>query len=218
MNKEDIKKALQKLRNDSLKRNFTQTVDIIINLKDVDMKNPQNHIEQYVRLPHGRGKKAKVCAFIGPELKEEAEKFCDKIILSEQFDAYAKDKKRVKKLADEFDYFIAQANIMAEVASKFGRVLAPRKKMPTPKAGCIIPPKVALKPVYDKLQDTVKVLVKSQPIIQCAVGNESMDDEQIADNIQAVYNTVVHLLPKESQNIKSVFVKFTMGNPVSLNY
>lgn len=217
MRKEEVRKALESLKADSKKRNFTQTVDLIINLKDVDLKKPEEQVDIFVRLPKGRGRKVKVCAFVGPELASEAKKVFDKVVLADQFPGYT-DKRKVKKLASEFHYFVAQANIMAKVASTFGRVLGTRGKMPNPKAGCVVPPKgVNLQQLYEQLQRTIKAKAKVGPHMQCAVGSEEMSDEDIAENVMSVYNAVVHKLPNEYHNIKSVYVKRTMSKPVQVS-
>ncbi|MDP2749983.1 MAG: 50S ribosomal protein L1 [Nanoarchaeota archaeon] len=215
MEKEEIKKAIDELKQKSKKRNFSQTYDMIINLKDLDFKKPEQQVDFFLQLNHGLGRKVKVCAFVGPESKENAEAACDKVILEDDFLQY-KDKKLVKKLANEFDFFIAQANLMAKVAATFGRVLGTRGKMPNPKAGCVFPPKGNLKPLYEKLQKTIKLSAKKDPIIHCKIGKEDMPDEEIIDNIILVYNQVIHHLPKEKNNMKSVYIKLTMSEPLKI--
>ena len=213
MEKGTVLKALKELRESQKKRNFSQGVDLIINLKNLDLKKPENHIELYIPLAHGKGKKNKVCALVGPELRDDAEKVCDGCIAEKDFETQAKDNRKLKRLADEYEFFIAQANIMPKVATAFGRVFGPRRKMPNPKAGCIVPPKINLVPLVEKLQKTVKAVAKERPLIQVSVGNEAMDDEKITENAMAVYSQVYGRLPLEKNNIKSVYLKFTMGKP-----
>lgn len=216
MDQKQILQALKYAKELSLKRNFKQTVELIINLKDLDLKKPEHQVDLFVSLHKSAGKEVKLCALIGPELQANAKDVCNKIILLDDFDKYAKDKKATKKLANEYDFFIAQANIMPKVATAFGRVLGPRGKMPNPKAGCVVPPNVNLKQLKEKLQHTLKVTAKTAPIIQCAVGKEDMPDQDIADNILTVYDQVIHHLPNEQYNIRSVLVKLTMGKPIKV--
>jgi len=215
LEKAKIIDTVKKLKADSKKRKFKQNVEVVITLQGLNLKKPENQVEFFATLPHVRGKPAKVCALIGPELKEEATKVCDKIILQQEFPEYA-DKKKAKKLAIEYDYFIAQANIMGQIAGTFGRVFGPRGKMPNPKAGCVVPPKGALKPLYDKLQKTLKVSAKTQLQIQCRIAHEEEPDEQIAENIEHLYNQLVQHLPNHDKNIKHVFLKLTMSKPVQV--
>jgi large subunit ribosomal protein L1 len=211
-----INEAVKKAKSDSPKRNFKQTVEFIINLKDVDIKKPEGQLDFFVPLHYGKGKKPKICALIGPELKDEAKASCDTVILQDEFQKYAANKKDIRKLAKNHDFFIAQANIMTQVASVFGRVLGPKGKMPNPKAGCVVPPKSNMKPLVEKLSKTVRVNTKLVPIIQVPVGMEDMDEAHISDNILTVYNQAIHHLPGDKNNIKSMFVKLTMGKGVRL--
>lgn len=210
MNKESVLKTIQKIRKNSKKRNFSQTFDLIINLKGLNIKNPEHSINDFVVLKFGKGKKTKICALVDKELMEEA-KVCDETIAKDSFNKL--DKKKIKKLAVSYDYFIAQATTMPDIAKFFGKIFGPKGKMPNPKAGCIVPPNAQLKPLHDKLQNTVKVQTKNELSIKCPVGTEEMKDEEIHENIMAIYNHAVHLLPDEEGNVKNVYLKLTMGKP-----
>ncbi len=215
LEKQDITSAIAALRK-SGKRGFSQSVDLVVPLTGLDMKKPEHQVDFFIDLPSGLGKKMKVCALIGPELQPEAKLSCDGLVLQENFPDYGKNKKLSKKLVRQFDFFIGQANIMPQIAATFGRVLGPKGKMPNPKAGCIVPPKATLKPLIDRLQKVIHVTAKTVPMVQCKVGNESMADEQLAANISAVYDQLIHSLPNGDQNMKAVMLKLTMGSPVKL--
>ena len=214
MNKDELLKIVLEARKASKKRNFPQSFDLIINIKDLDIKKTENQVEFFVTLNQPIGKKKSVCALIGPEMQADAEASCDKFILQENFAAFQKDKRQAKKLARAYDFFIAQANIMPQVAAAFGRALGPKGKMPNPKAGCIVAPKTPLAPLVERLQRTVKISAKASVIIQCMVGNESMKDEQVADNVLTIHEQLVRHLPGEEKNLKSMILKLTMGKPV----
>jgi large subunit ribosomal protein L1 len=211
MDKNKVTEAIKKLREISKKRKFEQSVDVIFILKNLQKTDK---VDFFIDLPAGR--KAKVCALVGTELFEQAKKVCDMAVNQEQFLSYAKDKKALKKLAEEYDFFIAQANIMADVAKTFGRVLGPRNKMPNPKAGCVVPPSANLKPLYEKLQSRVRVMSNKNQnwLVQCAVASEGMKDELIIKNIMTVYNSLLANLAGHVNNYKKGYVKLTMGPAV----
>lgn len=215
MNKQEVLTALKKLRDEAKERKFTQSVDLIVNLKDLNLKNPDEQVEFFANIPNSF-KTVKVCAIVGGELAEDAKKVCDLALTQADLEKYKKDKVASKKLADEYDYFIAQANIMGLVAGTFGRVFGPRGKMPNPKAGCVVPPKGALAPLYDRLQKTVKISAKKFPVMQLTVGKMDMDDEKLAENILYFYDQIEHHLPKEKHNIRGALLKLTMSAPVKL--
>ncbi|MFP4524025.1 MAG: 50S ribosomal protein L1 [Candidatus Woesearchaeota archaeon] len=216
MDKQDIIKALQAAREQSKERKFSQTVDLIVALKGLNLKKPDEQVDLFVNLPNEVGKRRKVCALVGPEMVDKAKEACDTVVTQDEFDKY-KEKKEAKKLADNHDYFIAQADIMPKVAGAFGRILGPRGKMPNPKAGCILPPKAAVQPVVERLQKLAKVTAKKQLAIQLSVGDEQMSDEDIADNIYTVYDQLIHHLPGEQNNVKHAYVKLTMGKPAIIS-
>lgn len=212
MDKEQAAKTLRKAKESSQKRNFTQSIDLIINLKDIDLKKPDQSVNSFVTLHHSKGKKSKICALVGPELLPNAKESCDSAVSVDDFQKY-QDKKKARKLATEYDFFIAQATIMPQVATAFGKVFGPKGKMPNPKAGCVVPPNANLKPLCEKLQKTVRLQTKNDPIIQTIIGNENMKDDEVVDNIMVVYDSLVHQLPNGNNNIKSIFIKLTMGKP-----
>jgi len=215
MDKEQIQAAIAKAKDISDKRNFKQSFDLIINLRGLDLKKQEHQIDAFITLPHSRGKKVKICALVGPELEGHAKQVCDSVIVSDNFERH-KDKKDIRKIANSFDFFIAQANMMPKVATVFGRIFGPRGKMPNPKSGCIVAPNANLKPLYEKLQRTVRASAKSVPLVQCAIGREDMEINDVAENALTVYNSLLQLLPNEKHNIKGVYVKLTMGKPVKV--
>jgi large subunit ribosomal protein L1 len=172
-------------------------------------------VEFFLVVPHPVRSK-KICAIVGGELEAEAKKVCDFVITQAELDKYKKDKKLAKKLASEYDYFIAQANLMGQIAGAVGRVFGPRGKMPNPKAGCVVPPKTNLQPLYDRLQKTIKISAKKFPVIQLVAGKEDMSDEEIAKNIVYFDNQIIHHLPKEQHNVRGSLIKMTMGKPLKL--
>ncbi|MBW2977833.1 hypothetical protein KY331_03235 [Candidatus Woesearchaeota archaeon] len=216
MKKEDILKSLKELKEKSEKRNFNQTVDLIITLKNLNLKKPEEQVDFFQSLHFPVGKKVKVCALVGPELIGQAKEVCDAAISVDEFPKYAKDKKAVKKITQECDYFIAQANIMAKVAATFGKILGPKGKMPNPKAGCVVPPNANLKALYARMQKLVKVSAKVMPMIQCIVGKEDSKEEEVVDNILVVYDGLIHHLPGGKNNVRNILLKLTMSKPVKL--
>lgn len=212
MEKEEIQKALAELKQQP-KRKFVQSYDLILNLKDIEIK--QNPVDLFATLPHPAGKKIKIAAFVDQELSEQARKFCDLALREADFPQY-KEKKAAKKLAEDYDYFIAQANLMPKIAAAFGKVLGTKGKMPNPKQGCVIPPNANVESLVKKLQATVHLSAKKGMNLQCKVGREDQPDEQVVENVLSVYNQAIKQLPNEAQNVKNAVLKLTMGKPVRI--
>ena len=210
MDKELIANTLKKLKENSPKKNFKQSLDLIINLKGLDLKKAEHNVNLFVTLPHGTGKKISVCALVDADMESKAKEICNEVILSDQF-ARFKGKAEIKKLANKHDFFIAQASIMPKIATVFGRFLGPRGKMPNPKLGSIVPPNANIKPLCEKLTKTVNLVTKNEPTLKCRVGQEDTPDDALVDNVLTIYNSVIPKLPNENHNVKSVMLKLTMG-------
>ena len=190
----------------SPKRNFRETVDLSINLRDVDLTIPKNRIQEDIILPHGRGRNIKVCVIGGGELALKAKNVADKVIMPEELGTLADDKKTAKKIANEMDFFIAEAPLMPTVGKRLGIVLAPRGKMPKP-----IAPGADPKQMIENLRKTVSIRTKDKKTFHTSVGTTDMTAEQIAENIELILKRVTAKLEKGAMNIRSAYVKTTMG-------
>ncbi|MEK6862870.1 MAG: hypothetical protein AABW57_01765 [Nanoarchaeota archaeon] len=214
MDKKKILETLKQLREKSSKRNFTQKIDLVLNLRNLNIKNSDENVDLFVNLPHAPGKKLKICALVGKEIEDQAKIF-DKVIKRDEFSNYD-NKKELKNLVKEFDYFVAQANLMTDVAKVFGKTLGPRDKMPNPKSGSVITQTSNLSELKLKLEKTVRLKTKNEPILKTYVGNETMKDEDLAENIIAIYDSVIKALPQGEGNLKNMILKLTMSNPIKV--
>ena len=197
-----VKKALEA----SPKRNFKESVDLAINLRDVDLSVPKNRIQEDIVLPHGRGKALRVCVIGSAELAAKAKDLADLVITPDELGKIADDRKQAKKVASQVDYFIAEAPLMPQIGKRLGIVLAPRGKMPKP-----IPPGADPAPMIESLKKTVSVRTKDRKTFQAAVGTVDMTPEELAENIDAILKRVTSKLEKGKMNIDSAYVKTTMG-------
>ena len=198
--------AVQKALESAKKRNFVETVELAINLKDVDLSIPKNRITDDIILPNGRGRAVKICVIGGGELALKAKDVADVVITPDELQTIADDKKQAKKLANSTDYFIAEAPLMAVVGKRLGTVLGPRGKMPKP-----IAPGVDPTAMIDGLRRTVSVRTKDRMTFHAPVGTVEMTPEQLADNIETILKRVELKLEKGRMNIASSYVKTTMG-------
>ena len=213
MDKKDFTQAISIVKEVSPKRNFKQSVDLIVNLRGVNIKKAENNIDHILRFHNPYKEEVKVCALVGDALEKKAS-ICQKVIHENDFAGLKK--KDIKKLANKFDFFIAQADIMPKIASSFGRYLGPMKKMPNPKIGAIIPPVGEVEPLVKKLQQTVHLMTRNEASVKVQVGKEEDDPEVLGDNALTAYNAVLHDLPQGNQNLRSVYIKLTMGPSVKV--
>jgi len=202
-----IEEAVKKVLEESKPRNFTQSIDVVITINDLDVNKPENRLDEEVLLPNGRGKDVKIAFIAEGELAYKAEKAgADLVIDKEQLEAYGKNRAEAKKIANSYDFFVAQSDLMPTVGRFLGPVLGPRKKMPKP-----IPASANPEVILGRLRSTVKIRVKDQPIIQSIVGSEDMTEAQIAENVDAILDVLDRNLEKGQKQIKAMYIKTTMG-------
>jgi len=200
--KEQLQKSLIELRQEK-ERKFEQTVDLIINLQKFDIK--KNTINLLISVPY-KIKEKKIAGFLESKNKNV------ETITKDEFKKYS-DKKELKKLVKKFDFFMAQASLMPKIATSFGRVLGPAGKMPSPQLGIIFNTEdKTINELKTKINNSIKIKTK-EASIKLPIGKQSMKDEEIIENILAVYNAVLKAMPKDKENIKNIEVKFTMSKP-----
>lgn len=206
-----IEEKLKAAKGKSRPRKFAQTWDLIFNLKDMDLKKPENRLNLELFLPEGLGRDLKTVV-LGDSLYADAKKVADLALSREDITKLGKDKKKLKKLASEYDWWFGEAPLMPLIGKELGVVLGTRGKMPKP-----LPPKINLDGILARSKKSVKIRLVATPVIQLAVGNENMPDEKVARNIEAAISFVEEKLPKGKNNIRNIAVKLTMGRPVKLD-
>lgn len=199
-----IKEALKELRSQK-KRKFVQTLDLIVNLKQFDVR--KEALNTFVMVPNSSDKK--ICAFL-----TKKSKIVD-TITELDFSKY-NETKDIKKLARKYDMFMAVAPMMSKVATKFGRVLGPVGKMPSPQAGIITKEDdTIVKEMVEKVGKMARVRNK-ELAIKLPIGKENMEDNKLEENIIGVVRGLEGKLPRGKENIKEILIKFTMTKPVKV--
>lgn len=209
----DFMKAIDEAKAKSKKRNFIQTVEMIINLRGVDFTKPVNRINIEVELPKGRGKKGKICVFAGDELLAEAQKSGALVIKKDEIEALGENKQRLKKIVKEYDFFIAQADLMPLIGKVLGQVMGPKGKLPKP-----VPGTAKLGGIIKKLQNIVQLRSKGKflPTLQVPIGTEEMEVADLSSNADAVFTALTDKLPARKANIKSIYFKTSMGPAIKV--
>ena len=192
-------------------RKFVETIEVAINLRDVDLQNPQKRINAEVALPHGRGRPARVAVFAQGEMAVISKKIVDTVLGPDQIDELSENKREARKLADKYDFFVAETGLMANIGKSLGVVLGPRGKMPRP-----IPPQADIERIINSLTNLVPVRSKDRPTFHVPFGNVAMTKEQLADNLETILKRVESNLDRGTDNIASIWVKTTMGKAVRL--
>jgi len=207
-----ISEAIKQAKAKAGEKKFNQTIDLILDITEIDMKSPEGKITEIVELPHETGKPNSICVIAQGEFAFKAKNAkADFVIERADLDGLNGKKKELRKIASTYDVFIAEAPLMPLVGRILGPVLGPRGKMPIP-----VPPNADINALLNKHRKTVSVRMRNQPIIQVSVGTQQMKDEDLTDNTMVVLRVLDAKLKRGLKNVKYAFVKTSMGEPVKV--
>ena len=207
MAEKTILEAVKKVLEESPKRNFSESVDLAINLKNLDMNQPKNRVDEEVILPHGLGKELKIGVFARGEVGLRAEAAGAAYVISDvELDELVTDKSRARTLANECDLFIAETQFMPIIGKNLGVVLGPRGKMPIP----LLPNKDITELIQSK-QNAIRLRSKDKLTFHVPVGRRDMSPDQLAENIETIVSRLERVLDKGKHNLRTVYVTTTMG-------
>ncbi len=182
------------------KRKFAQSFDLFVNIANVDLKKPENKFSKDVVLPNGRGKEVKV-AIMSDTIRDAITKH----------DIEGMDKKVMKKLVHDYEFFLCEAPLMPLVGKVMGRYLGPKGKMPK-----LLLPGRSPDSAVNEAKGSVRIKLRDSPVIHVYVGNEGMENKQVEENAMHVINEVKKSLPAKAR-IKNVYLKLTMSKPVKID-
>ena len=187
-------------------RKFTETVEISVGLRDIDLKNPTNRINMETLVPNDLGGNISVAVFAEGDLAIKSKESGLHTLGRKEIEQLSKEPKQAKKFANQYAFFLAEPPLMGVVARFLGKILGPRGKMPKP-----IPPKVDIDKFVERYGRTVKLRLKSTPVINAKIGKADLDNKMLTENANAIIQTLTGKLPKGTTQIKTVTIKTTMG-------
>ena len=201
-----INQAIKDALSNAPKRNFVESVDITFTIKDVDLKNPTNRIKEEIRLPSGRGRELKIAMFAASEAATKAKAAGLTVITPQEIEDLGGNKGKAKKVANSYDYFLSEVPHMGLIGRYLGVVLGPRGKMPRP-----VPPTLDPAIIAKGLMSTVVIKSGDKTTFHAAIGTVNQSEEELYANAMAVYNRVTSKLERGIGNIRSLYIKTTMG-------
>ncbi|WP_435153197.1 50S ribosomal protein L1 [Haladaptatus sp. DFWS20] len=207
----EIEQAVSRALEDSPERNFRETVDLAINLRDLDLNDPSNRVDESIVLPSGTGQETQIVVFAEGETALRAEDVADDVLGGDELEELGDDTDAAKDLAGETDFFVAEASMMQDIGRYLGTVLGPRGKMPTP-----LQPDDDVVETVNRMKNTVQLRSGDRRTFHTRVGAEDMSAEEIADNIDVIIRRLHSNLEKGPLNVDTVFVKTTMGPSVEV--
>ncbi len=205
-----IIKNIEELKNFK-KRNFVESFELGVTLKDIDMVDPKNRITEEIILPNGRGKDIKVAIIASEEMLGKA-KNADFLYSLEDLNNFSDDKKSFKKIVKNIDFFVAESSMMASIGKNLGIILGPRGKIPKP-----VPPGQDPSVLIDNLKKSVRIRSRDKKTFQVAFGTLNMSNDDLYSNINTILKRVISRLDKGKGNILSAYIKTTMSKAIKIN-
>jgi large subunit ribosomal protein L1 len=203
---EKISEAIKNAVEGAPERKFVESLDIAFTIKDVDLKNPNNRIQEEIRLPSGRGKELKIAMFAASDAAQKAKAAGIHVIDPSEIEELGKNKGTAKKLANSYDFFLSEVPHMGLIGRYLGVVLGPRGKMPRP-----VPPVLDPAVIANGLKSTTIIKSRDKVTFQASFGTRAQSHEELLKNAMEVYNRVTSKLERGIGNIRSLYIKTSMG-------
>ena len=211
VNESQLVEVIKQAKESDKDRKFKQSVEMIMVFKDVDVKKGFA-INETVQLPKKTTKPASVCIMASGDMGIKAKNAKADMVMDEnELTKLSADKKKSKKMVNKYDFFLADTKLMPTVGKKLGQLLGPRGKMPAP-----VPFNAPIESFLERFRASVKIRVKGSLSMSCKIGEENMDDADLAANASAVATAVEKTLPSGSKNIEKIMFKTTMGKAVKV--
>ena len=208
---QDIEEAVSRALEDAPPRNFRETVDLAVNLRDIDLNDPSNRIDESIVLPQGTGQETSIVVFADGETAVRAEDVADEVLSPDDLADLGDDDDEAKDVAERTDFFLAEEALMQDIGRYLGTVLGPRGKMPEP-----VGPDDDIVEQVERLKNSVQVRSGDRRTFHTRVGAQDMSAEEIADNIDVIVRRLHADLEKGPMNVDTVYVKTTMGPAVEV--
>ena len=208
---ENIQTAIQRALDESPERKFVESVEMSITLRDVDLKEPKNRIQEEVRLPSGRGKPVKISMFAGGEMATKAKAAGIDVIDPSTIEDLGGNKQLARKVANKSDFFLAEIPHMGTVGRFLGVVLGRRGKMTRP-----VPPNVDPGMIATGLKDTSIVRSRDRVTFHTAFGSREQGIDDLTANAIAIWDRVMSKLERGAGNIRSCYIKTSMGPSIKV--
>merc|ERR1712038_342665 len=202
--------AAVKAGSDEKKRKFLETVDLQTGLKNYDPQKDKR-FSGTVKLKHVPRPKFKVCVLGDQQHCDEAKSKGIACMSADDLKKLNKNKKEVKKLAKKYDAFLASESLIKQIPRLLGPGLNKAGKFPA-----LLTHNDNMEAKVIDLKSTIKFQMKKVLCLNVAVGNVAMSDDELVFNIHLSINFLVSLLKKHWQNVRSLYIKSTMGPAIRL--
>ncbi|XP_054775229.1 large ribosomal subunit protein uL1-like [Lytechinus pictus] len=209
VSRDTLYEAVQELQKGSKekKRKFLETVELQVNLKNYDPQKDKR-FSGTVKLRHIPRPKFSICILGDQQHLDEAKANGIPCMDMDALKKLNKNKKLVKKLAKRYDAFLASDSLIKQIPRILGPGLNKAGKFPT-----LLTHSDSMVSKVEEVKATIKFQMKKVLCLAVAVGHVDMEEEDLVSNVNLAINFLVSLLKKNWQNVRSLYIKSTMGKP-----
>lgn len=204
---QQLMESIQGMLKERKERKFKESIDLQVNLKNYDPQKDKR-FSGSMKLPNVCRPRMSVCLICDLRDEEMAKKAGVPTQNQDELKKLNKNKKLVKKMCNQFDSFLCSESIIKNVPRLVGPHMNRAGKFPT-----VLALNENINDKILELQSTVKFQLKKVLCLGTCVGHAEMTEEQIRQNTVMTINFLVSLLKKNWQNLKSCYIKTTMGKP-----
>jgi len=209
INETELAKMIKDAREGDKERKFKQTMEMYVILKDIDVKKGFA-MNETIQLPKKLSTPTTVCVMAGGDMGLKAKSAnADRVVSGDELNTIAANKREARKFINNYDFFLADTQLMTTVGKVLGQLLGPRGKMPIP-----VPFNAPIESFLDRFRSSIRVKVKNSLSMSCKIGDESMNEADLAANAHAILNAIEKKLPSGDRNIRKIIVKTSMGKPI----
>lgn len=191
-------------------REFQETLELQIMLRDYN-PDKEKKFNSTVILNHPIKRNIRICVVgtIGHIDQAKALNIDAKDI--DELNILSKENKMVKKWARKYDVLLVSDTLKLKFIKMVGKQVNSVGQQPS-----FILENENVEAKVQELLKTVRFRIKKGPWLATAIATDNLSVDEVRQNILRSINFLISLLPKGWQNIKSLTVKTTMGQPSKL--
>ncbi|KAI5171323.1 large subunit ribosomal protein L10Ae [Nematocida sp. LUAm3] len=183
-----------------------ETIEVRIGLKGYDVARDKRFRGE-VTLPYPKRKNEKVLVLADIALAKALEGTDIPFVLLENYKGKTKEDKKIrKKVVKSYHSFIT----VPAAYRIFEPALFAGKKKPV----YMIKNMNEIKNFYEDVKRKIQLNLKADLLLGFAIGTSHMPVEEVAQNFATAMSTLLSLVKKGMQNIRSVYIKSMQGKPI----
>ena len=200
-----------KLTREAATAKFDESIEIHV-ATNADPRHADQQLREVVSLPHSLGDVVRVLVFAeGEGARIASDAGADFVVDDEMLD-------RIQGGWTDWEVSLATPDQMPKVG-RLGRILGPRGLMPNPRNNTVVQPNQLENAINGARRGRQEIRMDRHANLHARIGRRSFSDEQLLNNLAAVYETISRAKPEgvKGQFVKAATLCSAMGPGVKIN-